>query len=128
MYGALKSIHVATVALSIGFFVLRLYWVNTAPERMTWRWVRVLPHVIDTVLLASAVGLTMVLHQYPLVHPWLTAKVFALIAYIVCGSVALKRARTPLTRNVASIAALSCVAYIVAVALTHDPRPFGRLL
>jgi uncharacterized membrane protein SirB2 len=125
MYTALKTIHVSSVALSIGLLVVRLFWVYTAPARLARRWVRVVPHAIDTLLLASAIGLTTVLHQYPFVNAWLTAKVFALIGYIVCGNVALKRARTQFERSLASVGALVCVAYIIAVALTHDPWPFG---
>lgn len=125
MYTALKTIHVSSVVLSISLFVVRLLWSYTAPARLAQRWVRVLPHVIDTVLLASAVSLTLVVHQYPFVQAWLTAKVFALIAYIIFGSLALKRAQTPAVRRFASVGALSCIAYIVAVALVRDPWPFG---
>jgi len=125
MYSALKTIHVSSVAISIGLFILRLFWSYTAPTRLQLRWVRILPHAIDTILLASAIGLTMLLEQYPFVHAWLTAKVLALVAYIVFGSFALKRARTAIGRNVASIVALSCVVYIIAVAISHDPYPFG---
>jgi uncharacterized membrane protein SirB2 len=125
MYTALKTIHVSSVALSVGLLIVRLFWVYTAPARLARHWVRVVPHAIDTLLLASAIGLTMVVHQYPFVDAWLTAKVFALISYIVCGNVALKRARTQFERSLASIGALACVVYIIAVALTHDPWPFG---
>ncbi|MDP6182991.1 MAG: SirB2 family protein [Gammaproteobacteria bacterium] len=125
MYAVLKVIHLGTVALSIGLFSARLFWAYTAPARLARPWVRTLPHVIDTVLLASAVGLTLVLHQYPFVQPWLTAKVFAVVLYIICGSVALKRARTRAGRNFASFAALSSVGYIILVATTRDPWPFG---
>jgi len=58
------------------------------------RWVRVLPHVVDTALLASAIALAVALGQYPLVNGWLTAKLAGLLAYIVLGSIALKRGRT----------------------------------
>ena len=67
----------------------------------------------------------MVMHQNPFTHAWLTAKVLALVAYIICGSVALKHARSRWERNLASAAALGCVVYIVAVAINHDPFPFG---
>ena len=38
------------------------------------------------------------LHQYPATHAWLTAKVIGLLAYIVLGSLALKRGRTKAIR------------------------------
>ena len=90
------------------------------------RWVRVAPHVNDTLLLASGIGLAVLLQQYPLVHGWLTAKFFALIAYILLGTVAIKRGRTRGTRIAAWIVALLVFGYMVAVARTHDPLPFLR--
>lgn len=125
MYSTLKMIHITTVVLSIGLFAVRLYWAYSKPARLQIRWVRILPHAVDVVLLASAIGLTKVLHQYPFIHAWLTAKVLALIAYIICGTVALKRARSQFERNLASVGAFSCVIYIIAVAINHDPFPFG---
>ena len=55
---------------------------------------------------------------------WLTAKVLALIAYIILGSIALKRGSTKAIRALAWVAALATFGYIVSVALTHDPRGF----
>ena len=87
------------------------------------RWVRIVPHVIDTILLLSAICLAYMLAQYPFVHAWLTAKVLALVAYIVLGSLALKRGRSKRVRIMALIAAITVFAYIVMVALQHNPWP-----
>jgi uncharacterized membrane protein SirB2 len=125
MYALLKTIHIASVIGSISLFAMRLIWAYSKPQRLQIHWVRIVSHAIDVVLLASAIGLTMVMHQYPFTHAWLTAKVLALVAYIICGSVALKHARSRWERNLASAAALGCVVYIVAVAINHDPFPFG---
>ena len=57
---------------------------------MTSRWIRVLPHINDTVLLSAAVGLVLMSGQYPFVDAWLTAKVLGLTAYIILGSLALR--------------------------------------
>jgi uncharacterized membrane protein SirB2 len=72
------------------------------------------------VLLASALWLAWRIEQYPFVHGWLTAKVLALAAYIVLGSVALRRGLTRSARALAFALALACAAYIVLVALTRD--------
>jgi len=84
--------------------------------------VRVAPHVVDTVLLASALWLAGTIGQYPFTHDWLTAKLAALLAYIVLGSIALKRGRTPRRRAAALVGALAAAGYIVAVALARDAR------
>lgn len=84
------------------------------------RWVRVLPHVVDTVLLASAIALAVVLEQYPFVEPWLTAKLVALLFYIGLGMVALSYGTTRRIRTGAWIMAQAVFLYIVAVALTRN--------
>ena len=79
----LKHSHISFAALSILFFTLRGYWMLSTPEMLKRRWVRIAPHVIDTLLLVSAIALTITVNQYPLTHSWLTAKLIALVAYIV---------------------------------------------
>lgn len=83
-----------------------------------------LPHVVDTTLLGSAVTLAILGGQYPFQQNWLSAKVLALLLYIVLGSMALKRGRTPAIRAAALAGALAVFAYIVAVALTKQALPF----
>jgi len=121
MYWLLKSIHLLSLSLSISLFAIRGVWMVARPERLARRWVRIVPHVIDTVLLLSAIGLMLLLRQYPFVHDWLTAKLVALIAYIVLGSIALKYGPTRRIRVIAFAAALMVFAYIVGVALNHHP-------
>ena len=123
-YSLLKQFHLATIAVTLTLFVLRGAWMMADSPRLQVRWVRIVPHVNDTLLLASGFSLAVLLGQYPLVNGWLTAKLFALIVYIVLGTVALKRGRTKRTRIAAWIAALLVFGYMVAVAVTHDPFPF----
>jgi len=124
-YSLIKNLHLTTIALSLALFILRGAWMIAASPLLQARWVRIVPHVIDTLLLASGIGLAVLIQQYPLVHGWLTAKVLGLIAYIVLGTVALKRGRTPGIRLVAFCGALVAFAYIVAVAMTKSVLPFG---
>ena len=123
-YGLLKQLHLTTIAVTLALFVLRGIWMMAAPARLQTRWVRILPHANDTLLLASGIALAVRLQQYPFVQGWLTAKFFALILYIVLGTYALKRGQTQGQRIAAWIAALLVFAYMVAVALTHSPAPF----
>ena len=123
-YLFLKSLHLATIALTLALFVLRGAWMMADSPRLQARWVRIVPHVNDTLLLSSGIALAVLVQQYPLVHGWLTAKFFALIAYIVLGTIALKRGKTKAQRIAAWIAALLVFGYMVAVAVAHDPFPF----
>ena len=120
-YLALKWIHIACAVLSISGFMLRGILMLAESPLLALRFVRVAPHIVDTVLLASALWLAALIGQYPFIEGWLTAKVLALVAYIVLGSVALKRARSKTVRAVAFALALATAAYIVSVALTRDP-------
>lgn len=121
LYLTLKAVHVACAVLSISGFALRGILMLAGSPLLAARFARVAPHVVDTVLLASALWLAALIGQYPFVQGWLTAKVLALIAYIVLGAVALKRARGKAARAIAFALALGAAAYIVSVALTRDP-------
>ncbi|MFZ6757702.1 SirB2 family protein [Undibacterium sp. Ji50W] len=123
-YLAIKHLHMTCAALSGSLFLLRGIWMLRSSSMLARRWVRILPHVIDTVLLASALTLAMWSGQYPFRQDWLTAKLLALILYIVLGTIALKRGKTPAIRAVALVAALSVFVYIVSVALTRQVFPW----
>ena len=120
-YAALKSIHVGSVVASYTLFFLRGEWMMRAPALLERRWVKVVPHVVDTVPLASAVALAMTVRQYPFAQGWLTAKVAGLILYIALGTVALKRGNSTRMRVTAWIAAQCVFFYIVMVAVTRNP-------
>ncbi|MBS0373298.1 MAG: SirB2 family protein [Proteobacteria bacterium] len=119
----MKALHVGAVCVSIGLFALRGVLRLAGSAWLQHRWLRIGPHVVDTLLLVSAIALTTVVHQYPFVDGWLTAKVLGLVAYVALGSIALRRGRTSTVRAAALVAALVVVAYIVGTALHHDPDP-----
>jgi uncharacterized membrane protein SirB2 len=118
-----KTIHVTCAILTIGGFTLRGYWMLRASPLLNNTWVKVLPHIIDTVLLVAGILLAINIAQYPGTHAWLTAKVLGLLAYIVLGSIALKRGKTRKIRVAAWIAATLVFFYIVLVALNRSPLP-----
>jgi uncharacterized membrane protein SirB2 len=121
MYLGLKHLHVTCAALSLGLFLLRGWWMVSKPARLQQRWVRILPHVIDTVLLASAIALMFIIRQWPFYQDWLTAKVIGLVIYIVLGTIALKRGRTLRVRLVAFFSAVAVFLWIAATARMHAP-------
>lgn len=122
-YFALKHVHMMLAALSGSFFLVRGVWMLAGSDMLRRRWVRTVPHLVDSLLLASAIGLAAWSAQYPFQQPWLTAKVLALVLYIVLGTLALK-GRSKAVRAGAFAAALATFGYIVAVALTKDPLFF----
>ena len=120
MYLALKHFHITCVILSGTGFALRGWWSITGSPRLRARLTRILPHIVDSCLLASAIGLAVMAEQYPFVHGWLTAKVLGLLTYIGLGAVALRAARPKGVRVAAFVGALATLAYIVSVALSKN--------
>ena len=93
-YLEIRWVHIAAVIASGSLFALRGAGVLGGAAWPMWAPLRHLTYTIDTVLLTAALMLATILHQYPFVHGWLTAKVLLLVVYIVLGTFALKRART----------------------------------
>jgi uncharacterized membrane protein SirB2 len=124
-YLAIKAIHITCVAASGSFFLLRGIWMWRDAALLQRPWVKIAPHLIDTLLLASAVLLAVMSGQYPIAQAWLSAKVLALLLYIVLGAIALKRGKTKTVRITAFIAALVVFAYIVSVAVSKHVMPLG---
>ncbi|MFS0757929.1 SirB2 family protein [Noviherbaspirillum sp. 1P10PC] len=124
-YLLLKHFHMSFAAISGLLFLLRGLWMLADSPALQRRWVRVLPHLVDTALLLSAVSLAVWSAQYPLLQTWLSVKVGALLLYIVLGSIALKRGRSKPVRAAAYVAALVAFGYIVGVAVTKNPRLFA---
>ena len=120
-YVLLKGLHVSAVALSGIFFLVRGVWMLRGSAQLQQSWVRISPHVVDSVLLAAALGLLIKLRLNPFVTPWLSAKLLALLGYVVFGSFALKRGRPRQTRIITLLIALGLFAYMVGTALTRDP-------
>jgi uncharacterized membrane protein SirB2 len=124
-YALVKQLHVACAVVSIaGFFARGLLMLVDAPL-LRRRLLKIAPHFVDTLLLGSAVALSAMLHQYPFVHGWITAKVLALLAYILLGAVALKYGRTKRVRASAFVLALLVYGYILSVAVTRSPAGFA---
>jgi len=123
-YAALKIIHVTSVIFSYILFTLRGVWMMQGSPILQRRWVKILPHVIDTVLLASAVALATMIQQYPGISTWLSAKIGGLLLYITLGLIALRFGKTRRTKTISWITAQMVFFYIVLVALTKNPRVF----
>ncbi|MBI5107424.1 MAG: SirB2 family protein [Rhodocyclales bacterium] len=121
MYIIVKYVHVISVVLSVsGFFLRGLLMMNDSSLRKA-RWMRVLPHVNDTVLLVAALTLAAMSGQYPFFADWVTAKVFGVIAYIILGALALREANSRRLRIACWFASLVVFGWIASVALSRQP-------
>jgi uncharacterized membrane protein SirB2 len=126
-YLAIRTVHESAVALSIAGFFLRGAAGLAGAAWVRGRAARTVPHVVDTVLLASAIALAWMLGITPFTAPWLMAKVLGLLAYIGLGVVALRPSNPRSVRAVAWLAALATAGWIVSVAITKDPAGFLAL-
>jgi uncharacterized membrane protein SirB2 len=120
-YLDIRMLHIACAYASISLFVVRhvlnLFGVGWRRSRA----LRIMPHIVDSLLLAAGITLMFITHQYPFVNGWLTMKLFALIAYIVLGIIALKPSDRPASRRGAFLAAAAIFFFIISVARTHSP-------
>ena len=119
----LKEFHVAFALITVAGFVVRgLLSLADSPLR-NLRWVRIAPHVIDTLLLGFGIALAVAMSLSPLANPWLMAKIAGLLAYIGFGVMAMRAQSRPL-KIVGFVAAIASVGYIFAVAYSKQVIPF----
>ena len=125
MYLTLKMLHMTCALLSILGFTLRGILKLQGSALIEKKFFKIAPHIVDSVLLLSAIALSVMIDQYPLTDGWLTAKVIGLLLYIFLGLVTLRFAKTQPIRLLAFILAIVVFAYIATVARSHNPFPFG---
>lgn len=119
-----KHIHLTFVALSILGFVIRGIWMIKDSPLLQAKLVKIFPHVVDTILLVSAVVLAVQLGLNPVHHPWLMTKIVLLVVYIVLGTIALKPTRPKKIRIIAFCLAIVCFVYIASAAVSKSPLGF----
>lgn len=123
-YPLIKHLHLLTVIITVLLFLLRFFWQRSGSAMLQRRWVRIVPHVNDTLLLLTGALLVAITHFYPFSPQgsWLTEKLLGVIIYIALGSVALsRRPRTDRTRWVAFVIALLALVMVIKLAVTKMP-------
>ncbi len=126
MYLIIKNAHVSFAVISISLFIIRSIWSVTESPKLQQKWVKIAPHINDTLLLSCAIYMMIISHQYPFVDSWLTAKFIALLVYIVTGTIAIKRGKTAGVRLLFSLLSVATFGYILSVALTRTPWVYGN--
>ncbi len=120
MFEAIKTIHVTCVVLSFAGFFIRGIWMLKDSSLLQQRWVKTTPHIVDTLLLVSAIILAVHMRMSPLEQPWLMAKIIALLVYIGIGMIALRFGRSKTIRLYAWLFGLVTIGYIVSVAISKS--------
>jgi uncharacterized membrane protein SirB2 len=123
-YYSIKTVHQTAVALSLLGFVARGAAGLAGATWVRSRAAKTLPHIVDTVLLLSAIALVWRLGLNPLATPWLMAKIVGLLVYIAFGILALRPGLPVRVRAATWVLALVSFSYIASVAITKNPAGF----
>jgi uncharacterized membrane protein SirB2 len=123
----LKQVHVSLALASIIGFILRWTWKMRDSPLSQRTLTKTVPHLVDTLFLATGIALTFTINQYPLSTAWLTAKITGLVVYIVLGMIAMKTTSSRPWRVTAFLAALFVYAWILTVARFKTPLGFFSL-
>ncbi|GAB4036430.1 MAG: hypothetical protein Fur0014_03030 [Rubrivivax sp.] len=120
-YLPLRHAHLTLVSLSVALFAARGLGVLARQAWPLGRGPRIGSVLVDTLLLGTGALLWHLLGLNPAVQTWLGVKLGLLLVYIVLGSIALRRGRTPAVRALAYAGALATVATMVGIAIAHHP-------
>ncbi len=126
-YATVKLVHQTAVTLSLTGFFARGAGTLAGAGWVAGRAATALPHIVDSVLLLSALALAWMLRLTLGNAPWLLAKVMGLVVYVGLGVIALRPGRPKAVRACAWVAALATAAWIVSVAITKSPLGFFSL-
>ena len=117
MYMAFKHLHLTLAALTILLFIVRSGFVIVWPAGMRKRWMKILAHGVDGLLIVSAIALLVVMNMNPIHVGWVLAKIIGLLAYIGFSVYAFKIANTLPSRLLGIFLAGAALAYIAMVAV-----------
>ncbi|WP_194091019.1 SirB2 family protein [Vibrio hibernica] len=123
LYMSLKHIHLLSIALSVFLLTLRYILMMMDSSVLHKKWLKITPHIVDTVLLASGIALIFITGFIPFTPaaPWLTEKITCVLVYIALGFIALKLGKTKLIRSIAFFGALGWLYWAAHLAITKVP-------
>ena len=120
MYLFAKHLHLSAVALSIILFVLRFILLTRGSEMLHKKWLKIVPHVVDTILLGSAIALCFILAINPIEQTWLLHKIVAVVIYILIGFWTLKKASTLPQKWLGFAVAIACLSIAGKLAVSKQ--------
>ena len=116
---ALKMIHMACAFISGASFLARGILMIRQSPLLSAKFVKIAPHVNDTLLLGTAIAMLVMLSLNPLNVTWLMLKIGLLVVYIGLGLVALRFGKSIGIRIAAWNAGLVVFVAIVGIALIN---------
>ena len=119
-----KHLHMTLAVLSISLFTLRFIWTLANSSRLQAKWIKITPHIVDTLLLAFGVVMAVQYSINPIEQLWLGEKLLAVVAYIFTGYFTLKLARNKPMQIIGYLGAMGWVMLIVRLAMIREPLFF----
>lgn len=119
-YLPLKHLHITLALISFGLLLLRfalIQWRGSVPKLL-----KIMPHIVDTLLMVAGISLALLLQFKPLEQPWLWQKLLLLLFYVGAGMLALK-ARPRGLRYLAMAGAVLLFSLMALLARTKLPLP-----
>lgn len=110
--------------ISISLLTLRFIWTLANSAKLQAKWVKITPHVVDTLLLIIGVVMIVQYSINPIEQLWLGEKLLAILAYIFTGYYTLKVARNKPMQIIGYLGAMGWVMLIVRLAMTREPLFF----
>lgn len=120
MYTIAKNIHLGAIALSFTLFAIRFVLTLKQSQMLQKKWLKITPHIADTLLILSAIWLCIGVSLYPLSSDWATSKLIGLVLYVLSVGFALKWARNNVMRFVGFAGAVAWLLVTSSLAITKD--------
>lgn len=116
----MKHLHMTLAVLSIALFSFRFFLTLANSAKLQQKWLKITPHVIDTLLLAVGIGMAVKLALNPFEQLWLGEKLIAIVAYIFTGFYALKFARNRTMQIFGYVGAVGWFMLVARIAMTKE--------
>lgn len=112
----MKELHILFIISSLASFIGRVILSEFKPELLQAKIYKILPHILDTLLLVSGIALVFQESWLSGEYGWIISKLVILLTYIIFGVLCM-RAHGP-KRWLFFVAALASFAYIFIIAIT----------
>lgn len=121
MYMMFKHLHYLVVSLSAIVLTIQFvaHYFDLAIKDK--KWLKIVPHILYTLILLTALGLLGTLKLNPFEHTWVMHKILGFVCYVALGALAYKYARNNGMRMLGYIGAIAWLLITVNIAITKTP-------